>query len=101
MEVPRFKRMFIAVGTSLNGFMLGCHKMLFVNAAHLGGPCKGTMFAKVTIDVDNHLFNVAHTIVVAENNDEWLLFMTELHRSLGGMYLLIMSIETKVYCMLC
>jgi len=49
------------------------------------------MFAKVTIDVDNDndLFNVAHTIVVVENNDEWLLFMTELHRSLGGMYLVI------------
>ena len=61
------------------------------------------MFAKVTIDVDNDndLFNVAHTIVVVENNDEWLLFMTELHRSLGGMYLVIMSIETKVYYMLC
>jgi len=28
--------MFVAFGTSLNGFILECHKMLFVNAAH---PC--------------------------------------------------------------
>jgi len=65
--------------------------MLFVNATHLKGPYKGTMFAAIALDANNHLFNVAHAIVVVENNDEWLWFMTKLHRSLGGLKPIVMS----------
>ena len=34
VEGSRFKRMFVAYGAALNGFILGCRKMLFVDGMH-------------------------------------------------------------------
>lgn len=59
LDKSRLKRMFIAFGASLNGFILGCRKMLFVNGTHLGGLYKGIMFTVIALDADNHLFDIA------------------------------------------
>jgi len=42
LEGVRFKCMYVAYGASLNGFIMGCRKVLFVDRAHLIGPYKGT-----------------------------------------------------------
>ena len=39
VEGSRFKRMFVAYGVSINGFILECQKILFVDVD--GGDCTG------------------------------------------------------------
>ena len=50
LEGSRFKRTFIAYGACLDGFILGCQKMLFVDGSHLSGPYKGTLLEAVALD---------------------------------------------------
>jgi len=37
--------MFVTYGASLNGFILGCRKILFVDGAHLSGLYEGTILS--------------------------------------------------------
>jgi len=83
--------LFIACGAPLNGFILGCRKILFVDGTHLSGSYEGTLLSAVALDADDHLFDVAYAIVAAENNDEWLWFLTVLRECLGGLQPVIMS----------
>jgi len=55
LEGTRFKRMFVVYGACLNGFILGCRKMLFVDASHLSGPYEGILLGAVALDAKNHL----------------------------------------------
>ena len=91
----QFKRMFVAFGASLNGFILGCRKISFVDVTHLSGPYKGTMLAAVALDADNHIFDAAYVVVGGEINDNWLWFLTMLHDCLGGLKPAIMSDRNK------
>ena len=75
----------------MNGFILGCRKMLFVDASHLSGPYEGTLLGVVALDADNHFFDVAYAIVASENNDDWLWFLSVLRECLGGMKPVIMT----------
>jgi len=50
--------MFIAFRASLNGFMLGCGKMLFVGGTHLGGLYEKTMLVAIVLDIGNHLLTL-------------------------------------------
>ena len=67
--------MFVAYGASLNGFILGCREMLFVDGMHLSHPYEGTLIAAITLDADKHLFDIAYAIVSAETKEEWLWFL--------------------------
>jgi len=78
--------MFVAYGASLNGFILGCRKILFLDGAHLSGPYKGTILSAVALDVDDELFDV----VSVENVDEWFWFLTVLRECLGRLQPVIM-----------
>jgi len=59
----KFKRMFVAFGAALNGFILGCRQMLFIDGTHLSRPYEGTMLAAVALDADNLIFDVAYATV--------------------------------------
>ena len=83
--------MFVAYGASLNGFILGCRKILFIDGAHLSGPYEGTILLAIALDADDHLFAVAYAVVSAENVNEWFWFFTVLCECLGGMQPVIMS----------
>jgi len=85
LESSRFKRIFIAYGARLNGFILSCCKMLFEDASHLRGPYEGTLLGVVALYANNHLFDVAYAIVPSENNNEWHWFLSVLYECLGGM----------------
>ena len=52
LEGSKFKRMFVAYVASLNGFILGCRKILFVDGAYLSGPYEGTIMSVVAFDAD-------------------------------------------------
>jgi len=45
-----FKRMFVAFGASLNSFILGCKKRLFIDGTHLSGLYEGTMLVVMALD---------------------------------------------------
>ena len=82
--------MFVAYGASLNGFILGCRKILFMDETHLSGPYEGTLMAAIALDADNHLFYIVYTIVSGETKEEWLWFLTMLQECLGGLKPVIM-----------
>ena len=56
LEGSRFKYIFVEYCASLNGFILGCRQILFVDRAHLTGLYEGTIVSAVALDVDDHLF---------------------------------------------
>lgn len=66
----RFTRMFVTYVANVNGFKLGCKKILFVDGCHLSGPYKGTMLDAYVLDADNHLFNFVYGIVCGEIIEE-------------------------------
>jgi len=75
LDVCRFKRMFVAFGACLNGFILGSRKMLFVDGIHLIGPYEGTLLVVVALDTYNHIFELAYAVVGGETNEDWLWFL--------------------------
>jgi len=91
LEGSRCKFMFVAHNASLNGFILGCRKILFVDGAHLSGLYDETILSFVTLDAKDHLFDVAYNVVSMENVDKWLWFFTVLRECLGRMQPVIMS----------
>ena len=91
LQGSRFKRMFVAYGASLNGFIFGCKKILFIIGAHLSGLYEGTILLAIALDVNDHLFDVRYAVVSTENVDEWFWFFTLLRECLGGMQPVIMS----------
>jgi len=83
--------MFVSLGASLNGFTMGCRKVLFVHKAHLSGPYKGTLLVAIALDADDHLFDVASSVVGKEDKEERYWFLSVLSECLGGLKLVIMS----------
>ena len=97
----RFKRMFVALGASLNGFIMGCRNILFVDGAHLSGRYEGSFSGAVGLDADNHVFDVAYAIVSSENNEDWVWFLSNVRKCLGGLQQLSCLIGTRLYGMQC
>jgi len=91
VEGSRFIRMFIAYAANVNGFKLGCRKILFMDGCHLSRPYKGTLLAACGLDADNHLFNFAYGIVCGEVIEKWVWFLQTVMECLGGLKPIIMS----------
>lgn len=91
LEGARFKCISVAYGASLNGFIMGCQKVLFVDRAHLIGPYKGTLLAVIMLNAGDHLFDVAYVVVVTKDKEEWFWFLSVLAKCLGGLKPMIMS----------
>ena len=62
--------MFVAFRTTLNRFILGRQKMLFMDGAHLSGSYEGTLLEEVALNANNRLFDVAYAMVSADNKDD-------------------------------
>ena len=54
----RLKRMFVAYGASLHGFIMRCQKFLFIDRAILSSLYTGTLLAAIARGIDDHLFDV-------------------------------------------
>ena len=91
----RFKQMFVALGASLNGFIIGCRNILFMDGAHLCGPYEGSLLGAVGLDADNHLLDVAYAIVLSDNNEDWVWFLSNVRECLGGLQPVVMSNRNK------
>ena len=112
LEGSSFKRMFIVYWASLNGFILDCRKILFVDGAHLNGLYEGTLLGAMALDANNHLYDVAYAVVSSENNDdrEWFLIvlqeclvrlkpmvMSDMHQSLKYSVLKVVGLQNHTY----
>lgn len=82
--------MFVACDASLNGFILRYWKMLFIYGTHLSRPYERALMGAVTLNTDNHLFDVAYAIVSSENNNHLEWFLTVLCECLARMELFTM-----------
>ena len=58
MEGLRFKHTFVVYQACLNGFILCCPKMMFMDGSHVSGPYEGTLLGAVILDADNHLLTL-------------------------------------------
>lgn len=90
-EGCRFKRLFIAYGCSINGFLAGCRKILYIDGCFLTGPYRGTLLSANAYDADNQLFPFAYAIVSGETIDDWSWFMMKIKQIVEGREITIVS----------
>ncbi|XP_015934758.1 uncharacterized protein LOC107460851 [Arachis duranensis] len=87
----QFEKIFIAYGCCVTGFHRGAKPILFIDSCHLSGPYKGTLLAVSTCDANNDLFPIAYAIVSAENNENWLWFLSNLKELTGSIPVTLIS----------
>ncbi|KAH9655138.1 SWIM-type domain-containing protein [Citrus sinensis] len=76
---------FVAIGSSIKGFMQCMRPVIAVDGTHLKGLYRGTMFVATCPDGNNQLYPLAIGVMDSENNDAWEWFMTKLHGVIGDM----------------
>ena len=78
MEKNKFRRMFICFGVAASGFAF-CQPILSLDGTHLKDKYLGILLSATSVDATGALFPVAHAVIDAENDDNWLWFLTVLH----------------------
>src|SRR5579859_7065408 len=79
-EENKFKRMFISFGAAAKGFA-HCVLVVGLDGTHLKSKYLGILLSATSVDALGLLFPVAHAVVDAENDDNWLLFLTILRNN--------------------
>ncbi|KAH9662765.1 SWIM-type domain-containing protein [Citrus sinensis] len=74
---------FVALGSSIKGFMQYIRPVIAVDGTHLKGLYRGSMFVATCLDGNNQLYPLAIGIMDSENNDAWEWFMIKLHGVIG------------------
>ncbi|KAH9679310.1 SWIM-type domain-containing protein [Citrus sinensis] len=74
---------FVALGSSIKGFMQYIRLVIAVDGTHLKGLYRGSMFVATCLDGNNQLYPLAIGIMDSENNDAWEWFMMKLHGVIG------------------
>ena len=75
MEDHKFKRMFITFGTAEKGFT-HCLPILGLDGTYLKSKYLGIFLLATSVDTLGSLFPIAHIVVNAENDANWLWFLT-------------------------
>jgi transposase-like protein len=70
----KFFRMFVCHGASATGFA-ACRPLLGLDGTHLKHKYKGILLAATGVDANGSLFPLAHAVVSAENDKNWLWFL--------------------------
>ncbi|XP_028078288.1 uncharacterized protein LOC114280148 [Camellia sinensis] len=78
-----FRRLFMAFHGCLYGFQFCC-SLLFVDGTFLKGRYKGHLLAATSKDGNQGLFLLAFAIVDAENQDNWMWFLSQLLKAVGS-----------------
>ncbi|KAL7161730.1 hypothetical protein ACSBR2_042242 [Camellia fascicularis] len=76
-----FRRLFVAFHGCLYGFQF-CRPLLFVDGTFLKGRYKGHLLAPTSKNGNQGLFPLAFAIFDAENQDNWMWFLSQLLRLL-------------------
>ncbi|XP_074288999.1 uncharacterized protein LOC141614141 [Silene latifolia] len=77
-----FQRFFICFGGLKQGWLLGCRKILCVDACFLKTFLGGQLITTVGRDVNEQMFPLAWAVVERENNDSYQWFFQELKKCL-------------------
>ncbi|XP_059658654.1 uncharacterized protein LOC132304976 [Cornus florida] len=91
MDDRRFKRVFVAYGCSIRGFINYCRPMLAIDACHLSGNYKGTMLGATGFDANDGLWPLAYAVVSSENDDDWHWFLSKVKEILDGRIVTILT----------
>ena len=74
---------FVALGSSIKGFMQYIKHVIAVDDTHLKGLYRGSMFVATCLDDNNQLYPLAIGVIDSQNNNAWEWFMTKLHGVIG------------------
>ncbi|XP_028096652.1 uncharacterized protein LOC114296548 [Camellia sinensis] len=78
-----FRRLFVAFHGCLYVFQF-CRPLLFVDGTFLKGRYKGHLLAATSKDDNQGLFPLTFAIVDAENQDNWMWFLSQLLKGVGS-----------------
>ena len=82
-QPPNFKRIFICLAASRNGFLEGCRPVIGLDGCHLKGPYGGVLLAAISLDANLQFFPVAYGIVEIEDSHTWHWFLELLIEAAG------------------
>ena len=79
-EDNKFRCMFVCFGAAAQGFA-HCLPILGLDGTHLKSKYLGILLAATAVDALGSLFPLAHAVVDAENDENWLWFLTTLRQN--------------------
>ncbi|XP_022033039.1 uncharacterized protein LOC110934159 [Helianthus annuus] len=82
-EQSRFEMVFVALGAAIRSFMLNLRPVVIIDAAHLKGEFKGTLFLAVGMDGNNQILPLAYGIGKSEDGESWTWFLSKLRDCVG------------------
>lgn len=78
----QFQRLFVSFYASIYGFLNGCLPIVGLGAIQLKSKYLGTLLSATSFDADGGLFPLAFGVVDIENDENWIWFLSELHKAL-------------------
>ncbi|XP_021991714.1 uncharacterized protein LOC110888497 [Helianthus annuus] len=82
-EQSRFEMVFIALGAAIRSFIFNPRPVVIIDAAHLKGEFKGTLFLAVAMDGNNQILPIAYGIGKSEDGECWAWFLSKLRECVG------------------
>ncbi|XP_021995086.1 uncharacterized protein LOC110891922 [Helianthus annuus] len=74
---------FVALGAAIRSFMFNLRPVVIIDAAHLKGEFKGTLFLAVAMDGNNQILPIAYGIGKSEDGESWTWFLSKLRECVG------------------
>ncbi|XP_022013727.1 uncharacterized protein LOC110913190 [Helianthus annuus] len=74
---------FVALGAAIRSFMFNLRPVVIIDAAHLKGEFKGTLFLAVGMDGNNQILPLAYGIGKSEDGESWTWFLSKLRDCVG------------------
>ncbi|XP_035834043.1 uncharacterized protein LOC118482602 [Helianthus annuus] len=79
----RFKMVFVAIGAAIRTFFCNLRLVVIIDAAHLKGEFKGTLFLAVGMDGNNQILPISYGIGKSEDGESWTWFLSKLKECIG------------------
>ncbi|XP_022041318.1 uncharacterized protein LOC110943896 [Helianthus annuus] len=79
----RFEMVFVAIGAAIRTFICNLRPVVIIDAAHLKGEFKGTLFLAVGMDGNNQILPISYGIGKSEDGECWTWFLSKLKECIG------------------